>query len=204
MQRLLTLPYQDHPRAMREIADLTRSLPATVRNRFDLLLAAAPAPELGLQNFVRLRERQPAAFERLTRSTAGLRHLVAVFANSRFLAEELLEHPDWAEQLLDLSELTSVITANALRAQLEAGLAPGVPHPLELAQFRRRQILRIVVRDVLGLGTLPEITAELSDLANVLVGISYERIHADLVQRYGVPRRGGRRAKRTEEKRTSR
>src|ERR1700733_10670515 len=188
MQRLLTFPYQDHPRAMREIADLARSLPVSVRNRFDMLLAASPAPELCLQNFVRLRERQPAAFERLTRSTAGLRHLVAVFAYSRFLAEEVLEHPDWAEQLLDLSELTSVITADALRAQLETLLPPGLPNPLELAKFRRRQILRILVRDVLGLGTLPEITAELSDLADVLVELSYERIHADLVKRYGAPR----------------
>jgi glutamate-ammonia-ligase adenylyltransferase len=188
MQRLLTLPYADHSRAMREIADLARSLPVTVRNRFDLLLAASPAPELCLQNFVRLRERQPAAFERLTRSTAALRHLVAVFAYSRFLAEEVLAHPDWAEQLLDLSELSSVITSEALRAQLEAALPPGLPNPLELAKFRRRQILRILVRDVLGLGTLPEITAELSDLADVLVGLSYDRIHEDLVQRYGVPR----------------
>src|SRR5580658_6104278 len=188
MQRLLALPYKDHPRAMREIADLARSLPAAVRNRLDLLLAASPAPELGLQNFVRLRERQPAAFERLTRSTAGLRHMVAVFANSRFLAEELLEHPDWAEQLLDPNELAGVITADVLRAQLEAVLPPGLPNPLELAKFRRRQILRVVVRDVMGLGTLPEITAELSDLADVLVGVSYERIHADLTRRYGVPR----------------
>jgi glutamate-ammonia-ligase adenylyltransferase len=188
MQRLLTLPFTDHPRAMREIADMARSLPPAVRNRFDLLLTASPAPELCLQYFVRLHERQPAAFERLMRSTAGLRHLVAVFANSRFLSEKVLEHPDWAEQLLDASELTRVITADARRAQLEAVLGPGVPHPLELAKFRRRQILRIVVRDVLGLGTLPEITAELSDLADVLVGVSYERIHADLVKRYGVPR----------------
>ena len=113
---------------------------------------------------------------------------MAVFAYSRFLAEEVLEHPEWAEQLLDSSELTNVITADALRSQLEALLPPGVPDPLELAKFRRRQILRILVRDVLGLGTLPEITAELSDLADALVGLSYERIHADLVQRYGVPR----------------
>src|SRR5579863_6559592 len=188
MQRLLTLPYTDHTRAMREIADMARSLPAAVRDRFDMLLAASPAPELGLQYFVHLHELQPAAFERLTRSTAGLRHLVAVFANSRFLAEEVLEHPDWAEQLLDASELTSVITPDTLRAQLEGALPSGVPHPLELAKFRRRQILRIVVRDVLGLGTLPEITAELSDLADVLVEVSYERIHAGLVERYGVPR----------------
>ncbi len=94
MQRLLTFSYHDQPRALREIADLAQSLPAAVRNRFDLLLAASPAPERCLQYFVRLRERQPMAFDRLTRSTAGLRHLVAVFAHSRFLSEELLEHPE--------------------------------------------------------------------------------------------------------------
>ncbi len=173
---------------MREIADLAKTLPPAVRNRFDLLLAASPAPERCLQYFVRLRERQPSAFDRLTRSTAGLRHLVAVFAHSRFLAEEILEHPDWAEQLLDASELTKVVTPEALRAQLETACPPGVPNPLELAKFRRRQILRILVRDVLGLGTLPEITAELSDLADALVGFVYQRIHEDLVIRYGVPR----------------
>jgi [glutamine synthetase] adenylyltransferase / [glutamine synthetase]-adenylyl-L-tyrosine phosphorylase len=188
MQRLLTFGYHDSPRAMREIADLARSLPAAVRNRFDLLVAASPAPERCLQYFVRLRERQPTAFDRLTRSTAGLRHLVAVFAHSRFLAEEILERPEWAEQLLVASELTRVITADTLRAQLDEALPSGVPHPLELAKFRRRQILRILVRDVLGLGTLPEITAELSDLADALVGVAYQRIYRDLVRRYGVPR----------------
>ncbi len=188
MQRLLTFSYRDQPRAMREIADLSRTLPVGVRNRFDLLLAASPAPERCLQYFMRLRERQPAAFDRLTRSTAGLRHLVAVFAYSRFLAEEILEHPEWAEQLLDPSDLTRVASVDILSARLAEEFPAGVPDPLELAKFRRRQILRIVVRDVLGLGTLPEITAELSDLADALVEFSYERIRQDLVNRYGVPR----------------
>src|SRR5215472_10275441 len=101
MQRLLTLPYQDKPRAVREIADLAERLPAGVREHFDLLLSGSPAPERALQYFVRLRELQPSAFERLTGSIPGIRHLVAVFTQSRFLSEEILEHPDWAEQLLD-------------------------------------------------------------------------------------------------------
>lgn len=193
MQRLLTFPYHDRPRALREIADLARSLPAVARDRFDMLLAASPAPERCLQYFVGLRERQPMAFDRLVRSTAGLRHLVAVFAHSRFLSEEILERPEWAEQLLDASELTKVVTSDALRAQLEAEHSAGVvasdaSYPLDLAKFRRSQILRILVRDVLGLGTLPEITAELSDLADTLVGVAYQRIYRNLVRRYGVPR----------------
>jgi glutamate-ammonia-ligase adenylyltransferase len=192
MQRLLTLPYHDRPRAVREIADLADHLPSGVREHFDLLLSASPAPERALQYFVRLHELQPSEFGHLAGSIAGIRHLVATFTQSRFLSEEILEHPEWAGQLLDgekdAASLHQVLSVDDFRADLEASLAPGVPHPLELARFRRRQILRILVRDVLGLGTLPDITGELSELADAIVEGAYERIHQDLVDRYGTPR----------------
>jgi len=187
MQRLLNHSFRDRPRAQREVDALTQQLPERVQNLLELMLMASPAPEQGLQYFTRLRERQPAAFERLTRSSAGLRCLVAIFTHSHFLSEELLEHPDWADPLLDTAALTRPVQPEDLRARLIAILPPGVPDPLLLARFRRRQILRIVVRDVLGLGTLPEVTGELSALADVLVDVCYERIHQDLVARYGVP-----------------
>jgi len=187
MHRLSSFPYRDRGRAVRELAALAPHLPAAVQNRFDLLLAASPSPEQGLHYFTRLREQHPSAFDRLTRSAMGLRHLVAVFTYSRFLSEEILEHPDWAEQLLDPVDLQRVSSVDDLRARLESSLPPGLPPPLELAKFRRRQILRIMIRDVLGLGTLPEITGELTALADVLVEVAYERIHQDLVARYGHP-----------------
>jgi glutamate-ammonia-ligase adenylyltransferase len=188
MQRLSNLPYRDPTRAVRELAALAPHLPPAVQNRFDLLLAGSPAPEQGLHYFMRLREQHPGAFDRLTRSAIGLRHLVAVFSYSQFLSEEILEHPGWAEQLLDPADLHRVITSEDLRARLEAALPPGLPPPVELAKFRRRQILRIVIRDVLGLGTLPEITGELTAVADVLVEVAYERIYQDLVAQHGPPR----------------
>ena len=176
---------------MRELAALGPHLPPAVQNRFDLLLASSPAPEQGLHYFMRLREQHPAAFDRLTRSALGLRHLVAVFTYSTFLSEEILEHPEWAEQLLDPMDLQRVATAEDLRARLETLLPPGLPTPVDLAKFRRRQILRIMIRDVLGLGTLPEITGELTAVADVIVGVAYERIYRDLVIRHGSPRSEG-------------
>jgi glutamate-ammonia-ligase adenylyltransferase len=187
MHRLSNLPYRDRPRAGRELAALAPHLPSAVQNRFDLLLASSPAPEQGLHYFTRLREQHPGAFDRLTRSAIGLRHLVAVFTYSRFLSEEILEHPGWAEQLLDPVDLQRVSTAEDLRIRLEAALPPGLPPPVELAKFRRRQILRIMIRDVMGLGTLPEITGELTAVADVIVEVAYERIYRDLVAHYGQP-----------------
>ena len=124
MERLLNLRFQDRARAGREIADLTSHLPPAALNRLDLLLSACPAPEQGLQYFARLREQQPASFQRLTRSTAGLRYLIAVFAYSHFLSEEVLEHPEWVERLLESGDVHRVITADEFRARLEEERSP--------------------------------------------------------------------------------
>src|ERR1700689_2723088 len=110
MQHLLTLSYEDATRAQREIETLAGSFPPAIRERFDMLLAASPAPELGLHYFAQLRERQHIAFERITRSTAGMRHLVAIFTYSRFLSEEILEHPERADELRDASGLQRALT----------------------------------------------------------------------------------------------
>ena len=188
MHRLSSLPYRDRKRAVRELTALAPFLPPAVQNRFDLLLAGSPAPEQGLHYFTRLREQHPGAFDRLTRSAIGMRHLVAVFTYSQFLAEEILEHPAWAEQLVYPAGLQRVATAEDLRASLDVTLPPGLPSPVDLAKFRRRQILRIMVRDVMGLATLPEITGELTAVADAIVEVAYERIYQDLVAHYGQPR----------------
>jgi [glutamine synthetase] adenylyltransferase / [glutamine synthetase]-adenylyl-L-tyrosine phosphorylase len=193
MHRLSNLPYRDRKRAARELAALAPHLPPAVQNRFDLLLAGSPAPEQGLRYFTRLREQHPGAFDRLIRSAIGLRHLVAVFTYSQFLSEEILEHPAWADQILDPVGLQRVRSVEDLRTRLEYALPPGVPPPVELASFRRRQLLRIMIRDVMGLATLPEITSELTALADVIVAVAYKRIYQDLVTQFGQPRSEDRR-----------
>ena len=63
----------------------------------------------------------------------------------------------------------------------------GTPEALSLALFRRQQILRILLRDVHGLCSLSETTEELSNLADAILDVSYERIRAGLVAKHGVP-----------------
>jgi glutamine synthetase adenylyltransferase len=165
MDRLKQLAYRDRARALREIGELSRALPLGAANRFDLLLASSPAPEEGLRFFARLWEQHSDSFQRLMTSTQGMRCLMAVFTYSPFLSEEVLQHPVWAEELLEPDALLRVRTAEEIRELLESALPPGPASPLDLACFRRRQMLRILVRDVLGLGSLPEITGELTALA---------------------------------------
>lgn len=187
MERLKQLTFQDRLRASREIGELTRWLPPATLNRLDLLLSTSAAPEEGLRYFARLHETKPSWFQRLTRTTAGLRNLIAVFTHSHFLSEEILRHPEWAEPLLEIGGLQGVIPPERMADLLAAVLPPRLPEPLEFARFRRRQLLRILIRDVLGLGTLPEITGELTALADTIVETAYTRIREQLVIDYGIP-----------------
>src|SRR6185369_11542469 len=47
---------------------------------------------------------------------------------------------------------------------------------------------RIVLRDVLGLAALSDVTGELSNVADAVLDLAYRRIRAELVARHGAPR----------------
>ncbi len=151
-------------------------LPHDLARRLERLLHASPAPRQGL----RYLERLPAGY--ITAQNAPL--LIAIFTHSSVLSEDVIKHPEWMEELRNLHR---VLEFEEFRARLEIALAPGLPSPIELAMFRRRQLLRIAVRDVLGFAPLAEVTAELSALADAIVETAYDRIHRDMVARYGAP-----------------
>ncbi|MGA3201163.1 MAG: glutamine-synthetase adenylyltransferase [Bryobacteraceae bacterium] len=165
------------------------SLPPAVLNRLELLAAHSPDPEGARAALASFEQRQPAAFQRIAHSTAALQYLIAVFSQSNFLTQEILESPDCLERLLNDGDLHRVRSTDEFRARLEPEIDPvSGANPLPFARFRRQQILRILIRDVLGFGALSDVTAELSALADAIVETAYERIHRDLVSRYGHPR----------------
>jgi len=174
--KVLQLQLTERARAEREAKELFERLPRDVAERVDLLLSASPAPEQGLHYFVRF----PAEFVTVRNAP----FLAAIFTHSHVLSEDLIEHPDWTEEFRDLHR---VLQFDDLRSRLATALGPGMPSAIDLAMFRRRQLLRIVTRDVLGFSSLPEITAELSALADVILETAYERIREDLVGRFGAP-----------------
>ena len=57
-----------------------------------------------------------------------------------------------------------------------------------LARFKRREYVRVMLRDVLGIATLAETTAELSALADVLIEEALREVDAQLQHRFGTPR----------------
>ena len=116
--------------------------------------------------------------------------LCAIFGNSDALAFTLIRDPMLVYWLAD----EDVLSRPSTREGLELALRKSVGHLTAketkldaLRRFRRREMLRVGVRDLLRLATVPETTASLSDLASVLIHAAYEIIDADLRQHYGVP-----------------
>jgi [glutamine synthetase] adenylyltransferase / [glutamine synthetase]-adenylyl-L-tyrosine phosphorylase len=116
--------------------------------------------------------------------------LCSIFGNSDALAFTLIRDPMLVYWLAE----EDVLSRPPTRAGLELALRESVGYLTvketkldALRRFRRREMLRIGVRDLLRLVTVPETTASLSDLACVLIQAAYEIIDADLRLQYGVP-----------------
>ncbi len=128
-------------------------------------------------------QRQPEAFRLISQDAVQLERLRVLFSSSRFLTEEVLRHPAWFPMPDECGRCFSV---EDYRARLAAFL-DGRPTAFDLALFRRKELIRIVVRDRMGLGTLSEITRELSNLADALLGCALRTVSRELEARFGGP-----------------
>src|SRR5277367_1359523 len=189
MPRLLeALPLRMAALARGEAAALSLGLSPEQQDQLKMLLASAADPDAAIHYLVSLRQQQPDAFQRMVQSHSVLKYLVTVASFSRFLSEEILQNPQWLEEITGMSR---VLTAGEYKKRLGKFLKnqpDSKPLALSLALYRRQQILRILLRDVLGLGSLSETTEELSNLADAILHVSYKRIRTDLVARHGTPR----------------
>ena len=192
MQSLLEgVEFRDPSRARDAVIRLGEGIPERITARIQLLLASVPDPDVSLRCLERLRQQSPAAFDRICSSPSALRCAVGVFSYSRFLSESVVQNPERILQVANSGSLYRVLTAEEYEERLYEFLGKhhqGKPAADELARFRRRQLLRIVVRDILGIATLSDITEEISNLADAILNTAYRRIRSELVARHGEPR----------------
>ncbi|HEX4593047.1 MAG TPA: glutamine-synthetase adenylyltransferase [Bryobacteraceae bacterium] len=184
---LETIAFRQLRRSQTEMAALERGLPPPIQNTLELLLASSADPDAAVHYLSSFKQQKPDAFEKLAATQPGLQNLIATFSHSHFLSDEILQNPEWLEQLTDLDRALSAEEYKNLLASFLDRQPAGTSMALSLALFRRQQILRILLRDVRGFCSLPETTEELSNLADAILDVSYQRIRADLVARHGVP-----------------
>ncbi|MFY9570752.1 MAG: hypothetical protein WAV20_05090, partial [Blastocatellia bacterium] len=146
----------------------------------------------GARAFIRrLETSDPSPALDLERDPSLLGRILTLAGHSPFLAETLLRHPEHIAWLkaetrrgfdrIKSTEQLSEELARFTTRMIETG------EPARLARFKRRELLRIYLRDCLGIATLSEITEELSNLADVILGYSLARAHQEMVNLHGAP-----------------
>jgi len=131
-----------------------------------------------------------AVLEYLRSSPRMLDLVCAIFGNSDALAFTLIRDPLLVYWLAEQDVLSKPSTRTAMERTIQQTLARVSASELKLdtlRRFRRREMLRIGVRDLLRLADVTETTASLSDLASVLIDAAYRVVSSDLRAQYGVP-----------------
>jgi glutamate-ammonia-ligase adenylyltransferase len=197
-QELEALGFRDAAQALKNLESLSTALgPEGSRALFALVLdnlAAAAGPDMALnhlERFVGALADVPLLVSFCRSRHEILRNLITIFGASRFLSTFLIvSADDGLAWFADPAYLTRPSGKDDLREKL-ALMMDGVSEERAffrvLRIFRKRELLRIGLRDLLGQAELQEIVTELSDLAAVCLQRAYERADADLAKRYGRP-----------------
>jgi [glutamine synthetase] adenylyltransferase / [glutamine synthetase]-adenylyl-L-tyrosine phosphorylase len=171
--------FSDQKRAAKALADLAQG-PASfhiaprTRQTFRRLrpvllewLAKAADPDATLNQFVRFVEAyglRSLLFELLVTNPRLLELLVKTFDASRFASELLIRRPQLLDEITRSERLDSQIALEEHLRRL-ASLDLSQTSLDAVRAYRQTQLLRILLRDVLGLANISESQAELSSLA---------------------------------------
>ncbi len=191
-----SIPFTDPARAETNLRLVQQALPPGLWGRLATLLGQMPDSDEALNKLERyLGEAPQAVLRYLDANPAALHYLLLVFSHSRFLSETLIQQPELIQWLhrppgrVGGDRLALLRTPEDLREELARfratnfDLSPSVL----LARFKRREYLRIMLRDVLGVGTLAETTLELSHLADVILDAALAASEQKLAAAYGLP-----------------
>ena len=115
--------------------------------------------------------------------------LLQLFGTSQFFGDVLAADPDFLETATAPLRVTP--TPDELVAMLQADVAAATDDAGVLRafrRFRRRQLLRIGVNDIIRDRPLEEITADLSRVADAALDVALETAFRTTAQRFGEPR----------------
>jgi glutamate-ammonia-ligase adenylyltransferase len=188
--RFDTIPFRDREAARIGYERLALKLSPSMAATLCGLLAESADPDSALLLFERLvTETSPEILQLMEAHPFLAHYAVAVFGTSWYLGETLIRNPDLLhayqrERRLDRSysgEEFSEALARFGSRSLERDPA------LILARFKRREYVRIMLRDVLRIAPLAETTAEISALSDVLLQEALREAESAMEHRFGLP-----------------
>ena len=155
----------------------------------ETLLKGLPDPEAAERFYQQFTERHPAAAARLNRNDSLRLDVLTLASFSPLLAAAMLQNPEYVSWLGRKRADSGVRSKEEMLESLARYSLTNsqVETHVQLARFRRRELMRIFLRDVRGLATIAEITEEISSLADAVLEHALRLAHQELNNRYGNP-----------------
>ena len=155
--------------------------------------ADSPDPDAALNNFERF---VSATFDRLWLyrllhdAPFLLRILSICFGSSNYFSDILVRNPEYFYELIDAEVMSDPKDRETMYHELSQAV-----RPFDLAEqklnairgYKRKESLRLGLRDLLGDADLETTTRELTNLAEVTLQICYEIGTAELTEKMGTP-----------------
>jgi glutamate-ammonia-ligase adenylyltransferase len=185
--RVRDLPFRQPERARRDLQQLESCLSAETLAALLHLLAESPGPDQALSLLERLLNQSSGELiALLDRDHVLLHYAVLIFGHSYWLGEALIQNSDILCSLQREKDLERSLERedfldrlSRFRSQFfgshSGSHSDGTDVPLLLARFKKREYIRIALRDLLGIATLADTTGEISALADVLIAAALEQ-----------------------------
>src|SRR5213079_3124047 len=183
------IPFQDPHTSNATLARIANRVSPALAAALPGLLAESPDPDTALLFFDRLVSESAGIIQLLNRHNFLAHYALLVFGHGRFLAETLIQNTDLLQSFLREKNLDRSLS----REEFHESLARFRSRSFEtdnsflLARFKRREYVRIMLRDVLKIAPLAETTAEISALSDVLIEEALREAESAMERRFRLP-----------------
>jgi len=171
----------------------TRKIFAEIAEAVLQAISRSTDPDAALNNFERYAKMvfDRTLFYTILRDAAALIPLLTTsFGASQYLSDTLMRHPEYFEWMMEPGVMSQTKDRDVMYQELSRMicLTKSVDKQLNaMRRYKRRETLRIGVRDLLGIADVETTTLELSNLAEASLQVSYELAKADITAKYGIP-----------------
>ncbi len=157
--------------------------------KVESLIRDLPDADAARRFLGQLAEQHAAEHEKLLKQDGLLSDVLTLVSFSPLLTTTLLQNPAYIWWLGRKRTESGVRSREELIESLARfSLTNSQLHPQVLfARFRRRELLRIFLRDIRRLATIAEITEEISNLADAILETALDRARHEIDNRFGHP-----------------
>jgi [glutamine synthetase] adenylyltransferase / [glutamine synthetase]-adenylyl-L-tyrosine phosphorylase len=184
------IPFHEPEAARKSFERISLTLPPVLVNALPALLAESPDPDSALLLFDRLvNESGPEVLRLLGEHPFLAHYALAVFGTSWYLGETLIRNPELFHSFLREKRLDHSCSREDFSEALARFQSRSFDREtsLLLARFKKREYVRIMLRDVLRIAPLAETTAEISALSDVLLEEALREAASAMQRRFGLP-----------------